>query len=495
MSISLRVRSIFAGMTLRASKELLFVLAAFAVPLILRALPEIIMGPYVVGFDTLAYYVPTVLKLLDHGMDFMSFLATAPLLYALLWSLAKLGMPVVVAIKVLSPVLYGFLGLSVFLYAEKGLKWSGVKSLLVGLLATAYFVTLRISWDMLRNELGLIFFFVVLTLLLRNKSRARDYLVLSIVMILTVLSHQYVSALLFSTIIATLVFEWRRNSENAKKLILVALPSALLFLVILYANMISAPSSSASLESFSAWYVLFGFSSPQATLLDTLGFLLFCYVPLLPLVFLGAKRIHNPQFVTWIVASLLLVIIALAFPLYSPVGYRWILMLVFPLAFYATEGLLSLKRKFYQVVAVVVLASLTAGFVLLPSQYPLPYYTGYLHYVPSTMLSNTVSLSDCADTVSVVSWASNHINKEGGLLAHDAFYGWASLVLSQDRIVPYGYGSPESAAKQVLKNGYSQLYLIWWVDGKGWHGERTVPASFEELYRSGSIGLFKYTTT
>jgi len=494
MSISLRVRSILSGIAVRAPAGLPFVLAAFVVPLVLRALPEIIMGSYVVGFDTLAYYVPTILKLLNQGADFMSFVATAPLFYALLWSLAKLGMPVVVSVKVLSPVLYGFLGLSIFFYAESGLKWSGGKSLVVAILATVYFVTLRISWDMLRNELGLIFFFVALTLLLRNKNRVWDYVGLSVVMIVTVLSHQYVSILLFSTVLATLIFERRLRAsfQRASKLVLAAFPSLLLFLLILYANMTVDPSSSVSPESFSAWYVLFGFSSPQATLLDTLGFLLFCYLPLLPLIFLGAKRIHSFQLLTWIVASLVLVVIAVAFPLYNPVGYRWILMLVFPLSFFATEGLLSVKRRGFQVVAVVVLASLTLGFVFLPSQYPLPYYTAYLYYVPSSMLSNTLSLSEGTDALNVLNWANNHIDKEGGLLVHDAFYGWATLVLGQDRIVLYGYGNPEGAARRAFEDGYSQLYLIWWVDGKGWHGQVTVPACFEEIYRSGAIGLFKY---
>ncbi len=35
-----------------------FGLAAFLIPLIARAIPEIIVGPYAVGFDTIAFYVP-----------------------------------------------------------------------------------------------------------------------------------------------------------------------------------------------------------------------------------------------------------------------------------------------------------------------------------------------------------------------------------------------------------------------------------------------------
>ncbi len=40
-----------------------FGLAAFLIPLGIRAIPEIIVGPYPVGFDTIAFYVPSTLDL------------------------------------------------------------------------------------------------------------------------------------------------------------------------------------------------------------------------------------------------------------------------------------------------------------------------------------------------------------------------------------------------------------------------------------------------
>ena len=40
-------------------KKYLFPLLAFVLPLLVRFIPEILMGPYVVGFDTMGYYIPT----------------------------------------------------------------------------------------------------------------------------------------------------------------------------------------------------------------------------------------------------------------------------------------------------------------------------------------------------------------------------------------------------------------------------------------------------
>jgi hypothetical protein len=42
------------------------------------------------------------------------------------------------------------------------------KGLLVALFATLYFVTLRVSWDMLRTKLGLVFLFIARILLAKN---------------------------------------------------------------------------------------------------------------------------------------------------------------------------------------------------------------------------------------------------------------------------------------------------------------------------------------
>lgn len=50
-------------------KPWVFALLAFFVPLAVRVVPEVPMGPYVVEFDTLAYCVPSTLMRLEQGHD------------------------------------------------------------------------------------------------------------------------------------------------------------------------------------------------------------------------------------------------------------------------------------------------------------------------------------------------------------------------------------------------------------------------------------------
>ena len=40
-----------------------FALAAFLVPVFIRSIPEILVGPYPIGWDTIAFYVPDTLDL------------------------------------------------------------------------------------------------------------------------------------------------------------------------------------------------------------------------------------------------------------------------------------------------------------------------------------------------------------------------------------------------------------------------------------------------
>ena len=91
-------------------KKYLFPLLAFVVPLLVRLIPEVLMGPSVVGFDTMGYYVPTTTLWLHGDVSLSSFIATAPLLYTLIIGFVLSGGSVVLVLKVLPPVLLGIFG-------------------------------------------------------------------------------------------------------------------------------------------------------------------------------------------------------------------------------------------------------------------------------------------------------------------------------------------------------------------------------------------------
>ena len=490
-------------------KPNVFPFLAFLVPLVVRMIPEVLMGSYVVGFDTLAYYVPNTLAWLRGGVGFWNFLAIAPFLYVLLMGVTAVGVPIVASLKVLAPLLLGLLGMVVYYYAHKTLSWSPKKSLLVVLFATLYFVALRISWDMLRSELALIFLFVTLMFVEKNGKPFRNGLLLSLAMLSVVFAHQLVAVVMLFIVLVTVV-RWSldRRIIDVRRLVVCSVPAAFLFSVIVYANYVVSPQFSA-LSAFPAkesegFMALAGFASYPDMVFDTLDFLIFCFLPLLPLVVYGFKRFKgNLQLNAWILWVFVALFIGFVIPSFFVVAlpHRWILLLTYPLAFFAADGFARLRLNVLKTGALkvgmgVVLATLSLSFLVLPYSMAFPYFSYGSVYTPVSMLHNTMALSDCQDTVNALEWVGSHMDDGSRLLVHDAFYGWAVLTLDSEQLLRYGYDNPASFAQVLVDNGSPyEMYLIWWVNGSGWHGQPTVSSVFEEVYTSGKIAVYEYSPT
>ena len=495
----MRLRSLSLGCSSDVDPKV-FPVLSFLVPLLVRALPEVLMGRYIVGFDTVSHYIPIVVKWVNDGVGFFEFIACAPLYYVLLLQLALVGVPFVISLKVLPPILLGCLGLAVFGYARKVLAWSRERCLSVSCLATLYFVALRISWDMHRNELGLIFLFLFLVLLHADwiNDGKKRWLLLSATMVLVVLSHQLATVIMFAVISVWFLRRLvARELGTAKRFVLCSLPAALLFGLTIYANFVVSPDFSVisgfPSRASGGWFSLFGFSSYSEMVVSRLGFLLYCYLPLFPFLLMGIRRFQNLELKAWfcfcLFAALSSVLIPYAF---VPGGYRWTLLLVFPAAFFVAEGFSRFGSGFWKMIFGWFSVLLSVSFVLLPAWVAFPYFEAFPYYVPSSMLQNSVPLGDCSDVVNALSWVESNVGSDGFLLVHQAFHGWALTFLDRGQVVCYGYEHPEEAAEGMFGNGYSQLYLIWWVSGEGWHGVSVLPSSFVEAFRSNRIAVYKY---
>ena len=486
----------------------IFPFLAFAVPVVVRAIPEILMGPYILGFDTMGFYIPNTLLWLHSGVN-LSLLLNGQLFYAIFMPIVAAGGSPILALKVIAPLLLGFLGLSIFAYAKKGLGWSSLKSVFVAVLGTVYFVALRASWDMLREEVGFVFLFVVLMLFINRKNSSwKHYAVLSLSMAVVVFSHQLVSVIMFGVVIFTVAYElFYKDFFEASKVLLVSLPSALFFVIVYLSSAVQYGLLNYSTNVGSASASWTGFTSYLSMLASEWGFFLYCYLLLLPLVVVSIWRFENLQLRSWLIMSLILLFI----PLASVSPYRWVLMLTYPLAFYATDSINRLKlikwKRFkitiYRIAILYLVLStaiLSFGFIFMSSAKPFFYFNPsqfniYLNQIPSSMLQNTISITDCRSTVNALQWFKNNVNSSAVLLTHTVFYGWALLTLNEDQVKTYGFGDPSMAAMTVAEEGYTQIYLIWWVNGQGWYGQPTLPSAFHEVYQNGKIAIYSYNST
>jgi hypothetical protein len=479
---------------------------AFAIPLIVRAIPELLIGPYIVGFDTMGFYVPNTLLWLHSGINWPSFLATAPLFYAIFMSIVAIGGSPVFVLKIISPLLLGFLGLSMYAYAKRGLNWSPTKSAFVAVLGTVYFVALRASWDQLREELGLVFFFVVLLLLSNRKDKSwKHYAVLSLAMFAVAISHQLVSVLMFGVIIFTVAYNLiRKDFISSINLFVASLPAALYFFIVYLSGVVQAGLLNYSTNVGSPLASWTGFTSYQSMLTSTGGFFLYCFLLILPFALIGLWRLRNLQLGSWLLFSLILMLL----PIASVSPYRWVLMLTYPLAFYATDSLSRLKsikwkrykftvRRIAILYLVLSTAILSVGYIFTTPEHPFVYFDPakvnyYSYQIPSAMQQNTISKTDFESTINSLQWFKNNANDSSLLLTHTVFYSWALLTLNESQIKNYGFDDPEHAAVVVAQEGHTQIYLIWWIRGQGWYGQPTLPTPFEEVYHSGKIAIYSY---
>ncbi len=487
-------------------KWFIFPLLAFVIPLIVRVIPEILMGPYIVGFDTIGFYVPNTLLWLHNGVNLGEFLATAPLFYTIFISIVAVGGSPVIVLKIIPPLLLGFLGLSMYAYAKRGLGWSPSKSAFVALLGSIYFVALRASWDQLREELGLVFFFVFLMLLIKKNDRSwKRYVVLSLAMVAVVLSHQLVSVLMFGVIVFTLVHSLtRKDFIGFIDLIMVSLPAVLYFFIVYLSGVLQSGFLDYSTNVGSPLASWTGFASYQSMLISTGGLFLYCFVLIIPLALISLWRLRNLQLGSWLLMSFILILL----PIASVSPYRWVLMLTYPLAFYATDTLSRLKsikwkrykftvRRIAILYLVLSTAVLSFGYIFMTPQQPFSYFNptyfnSYSYQIPTSMLQNTISITDCKDTVNSLLWLKDNANNSSILLTHTVFYSWALLTLNATQVKNYEFDPPDAAARAVAQEEHSQIYLIWWTNGHGWYDQPTLPSSFTEVYYSGEIAIYSY---
>ncbi len=58
LSVDREIIGKILGVLGRLVRSYRFALAAFLIPLFIRTIPEILVGPYPIGWDTIAFYVP-----------------------------------------------------------------------------------------------------------------------------------------------------------------------------------------------------------------------------------------------------------------------------------------------------------------------------------------------------------------------------------------------------------------------------------------------------
>ncbi len=459
-------------------------IAAFLVPLFVRSIPEVIAGPYPIGYDSIASYVPIMHYWVSGDLGPFNPAMGGWVLFALLgiaYQTTRLD-PIVI-VKATGPLLYGILGGAIFACSRTTLAWGQRKSLFMTLFAATYFVTLRVGWDLFRNTLALSFLLFALSLGsdIRGRKKSITFMALGWLVVAT---HPLVGALFLGIV----GFDLTRRLGSARKLTLLAIPAALQF-----------AASLAWTEFQGTSIITLNTNLPAAS---TLAYPLYVFLPLGFLVPFGLSCFRGSKLLDWVAIcgiGIILMVSPLSPSMLLVQPERWTWMMSIPLVAIAIEGYSGLVSRLRSVkLRVVVKFStaammlfLSAAFIFAPATLAFPYFD---HLAPSSMLQSTIPVEESPQLSRALIWASTNIAKDGVLVLHNAIYGWATEYFKAPNPVIWSYPgtSLSDGLSQALKSGYSVIYTIWWANGEGWYGEPWVPSGFILIHREGAFGVFLF---
>lgn len=482
-----------------------YLVAAVALPLVVRMIPEILAGPWPLGFDTVWVYAPFVKDVQTEGLgsafaSFFSVTHPAPLVYVLLGlGAVATGAPPFAITKTAAPLLYGFLGLSLYYFGRRGLQWDQRKSLFLVLVTTLYFVPLRFSWDMYKNLLGYAFFLMALAHF-RGSRHARQTTFLLAFAGLSILSSELTAVLLGAIAGALFVLELvkERRWHVPAIAVLGAAGLATLFYLGLVFPATLAPSPLAAPPARSLFpynyvgvaddvYVYPTLVDVYATVVLLSGMVL---GPLIPFAVAGFVR--ERRMVVWTAILAIGAFSILVWPFAAiPAWHRWLFMLTFPALVFATHGVLKMDRRIC-VAFLAALLVLAGSFLALPPSFAIPFYTNprTTAYVQTSMLQNTVPLGDSFDVVAALEWLNDQPFSDSILLAHISFVGWAELYSRIPQI--YAFVDPAQVNGGNF-SGFTHVFVVYWARNQGWYNPSLMPDRMSLAHSIGRMAVYELT--
>ena len=497
---------------------------AFTIGFVVRLIPELLSFPYPIGWDTV-YYAARINDgvVLTHWSDIFS----TWLIYGILVSLSNLTtLEPFILLKIVAPLLYGGTTAAIFFVAWKKLNWNVTKSLLVAGFFAIQLAALAISWHFYRNIFGVTILLFTIPFLKQDISW-KGTAGLSLLSLLIVWGHEIAAVSLFSMIIGMLFLNLLRQEKISYRLFVAIIPALIiffgnLFFISPYPNPIESNlvplgdsiwahpaglffltdylSVSTPIESYTSYFDLFSSVSSLFILLYALS---------IPLVIVGYFK--DRFFSFWTLLLMVGSFSCLIIPFSAVFLWgRWMLMLVYPLAFFAVNGLwkiakcgkafgvsrffgwFKLTKKIGLALSLVsiVIGALFMTWPLVDGKYGVIGWGDTFKYVPSTMQSSSVPLYDTEGVIESFEWLNTHMTSDSSLLTHDVFKFWTILYLDQSYTAILFDSNLEEASNLAVEQGFESTYLVWWNQDIGWYSLK-YSNDWVSVFDSGRISVFQ----
>jgi hypothetical protein len=257
---------------------------------------------------------------------------------------------------------------------------------------------------------------------------------------------------------------------------------------------------STPIESYTSYFELFSHVSSLFILL---------YVVLLPLVAVGYfkdRLLGSWNFLLLAGSFSCLIVPFSALLLWG----RWMLMLVFPLTFFAVNGLCKVAKfgeafsvsrflswfKLTRKVGIglsllsLVVGALFISWPLVEGKFGIIGWGSTFKYVPSTMQSSSVPLRDTKGTIEAYDWLNSHMTDDSSLLVHDVFEFWTMLYLDEGHTAILFDSDLVAASNRAVEEGFESAYFVWWNQDIGWYNLRLLN-DWVSVFDSGRISVYQ----
>lgn len=417
--------------------------------------------------------------------------------------------------KIFGPVLFGGLVVSFYYWARVFLQFSKLKAVLASFLIIFQLAALRLSWDLYRNELGLIFLFWALVNL-KNFNKIKNFVLFVLFSVLVVLSNELVAVILF-VVLSTQIYSLLRQ-RKIKEIFWVASPfivMGIIFWLIINSSGQTLYDSHVifiSESNYLVWRYLFQYQKEipyQQFFGIVTSLFLLCYQFLLPFALYGFWLLRK-QLILSVITLWLLFGTFSALLFYGTgiiVWERWLIMLAFPFACYSVEGAFELgkwlnlkifRKLRYLALSLAILFWIGFLGLLARQAWPFLFSTyssakpplandAFNTYFPRTMIHNSVGFSRIDNTLNCIKWLDQNAPSDSIILVDNRYRGLMLGNFSMDnRFVVTNIWSeqvPKTSFDYAKSQGYWPIYLIWNNTGS--------IRGFDLVHASGNVGIFK----
>jgi hypothetical protein len=500
-------------------------IACLSIGFFIRLIPELLAFPLPIGFDTIYYAVA-----MKNGVvlaHWSNFFTSSWLLYALIVPLyGLLQVDPFLLLKVAAPLLFGLNVAGVYWFSRKMLGWNLRMGVLTGIFFALQLASLRISWDLLRNTLGLGILLFALSYVKEVNSK-RGFAIFASLALLSVFAHEYAAVTLLVVVLGLLVWQLIKRQLNSWsiRLGLATLPALTVFSVgmalrlfpVSYAtetNVINAGDAVAAKVGGLPFLVDYlhiqsSVDSYASYLNLALSVCLLFAVLFLPYLLLIVKGFFRNGVLTLWTGLLLVGAFGCLLIPFAALQYwhRWMFMLVYPFTFYAVNGFGKLLRKFREKnlrfpswvsnrkAAATVLLTFSLGIAYLATPLLMVYANASVPVVSGTYLyfstSPTVPYEDVNSVAEAMSWLNDNLNSTSCVALQHAFLQWGELYLDKSHAIVHFTSDVDSAVSTAFNDGFSHVFFVWWNEPIGWYGI-SVPESFVSMQNFGRISVYAY---